>query len=69
MPTSNDIATTALSAVDASALASNTVYLMGMTFILGVLFTVFILLALDFMRRNAEDNAVRNAENESEEEE
>lgn len=34
-------------------LSVNTVYLMGSSFILGVLFTVFILLVLDFMRRNA----------------
>jgi len=34
----------------------NSVYLMGTSFILGVLFTVFVLLVLDFMRRNAEDN-------------
>lgn len=30
-----------------------TIYLMGFSFILGCLFTVFILLVLDFMRRNA----------------
>ncbi len=33
----------------------NTVYLMGTSFILGVLFTVFVLLILDFIRRNAEE--------------
>lgn len=36
-------------------LGVNTVYLMGTSFILGVLFTVFVLLILDFIRRNAED--------------
>lgn len=38
-------------------LSVNTVYLMGSSFIVGVLFTVFVLLVLDFMRRNAEDDA------------
>ncbi len=33
----------------------NTIYLMGTSFIFGVLFTVFVLLVLDFIRRNAED--------------
>jgi hypothetical protein len=37
---------------DAQSLASNLVTLMGMSFILGVLFTTFILLILDFIRRN-----------------
>ncbi len=36
-------------------LGVNTIYLMGTSFILGVLFTVFVLLVLDFIRRNAED--------------
>lgn len=36
-------------------LGVNTVYLMGTSFILGVLFTVFVLLVLDFIRRNAEE--------------
>jgi hypothetical protein len=30
----------------------NIVYLMGLSFIIGSLFTIFILLVLDFMRRN-----------------
>ncbi len=34
----------------------NTIYLMGTSFILGVLFTVFVLLILDFVRRNAEED-------------
>ncbi len=37
-------------------LSVNTVYLMGSSFIVGVLFTVFVLLVLDFMRRNAEES-------------
>ncbi len=37
-------------------LSVNSVYLMGSSFIVGVLFTVFVLLVLDFMRRNAEEN-------------
>lgn len=37
-------------------LSVNTVYLMGSSFIVGVLFTVFVLLVLDFMRRNADNN-------------
>lgn len=40
-------------------LSVNTVYLMGSSFIVGVLFTVFVLLVLDFMRRNA-DNTERS---------
>lgn len=36
-------------------LSVNTVYLMGSSFIVGVLFTVFVLLVLDFMRRNADN--------------
>ncbi len=34
-------------------LTVSSVYLMGSSFILGVLFTVFVLLVLDFMRRNS----------------
>ena len=34
-------------------LGVRTIYLMGFSFILGCLFTVFVLLVLDFMRRNA----------------
>lgn len=33
--------------------SSGTVYLMGFSFILGCLFTILILILLDFMRRNA----------------
>jgi hypothetical protein len=33
-------------------LSQNVIYLMGLSFILGSLFTVFVLLVLDFMRRN-----------------
>jgi hypothetical protein len=33
-------------------LTSNVITLMGISFILGVLFTTFLLLVLDFMRRN-----------------
>jgi|GEM_PF-3718666 len=36
-------------------LSVNTVYMIGSSFIVGVLFTVFVLLVLDFMRRNADD--------------
>lgn len=35
-----------------AANAEASVYLMGFSFILGSLFTILILLALDFMRRN-----------------
>ncbi len=35
-----------------SELGENVVYLMGTSFILGSLFTIFILLLLDFMQRN-----------------
>lgn len=35
-----------------SGLSQNVIYLMGLSFILGSLFTVFVLLVLDFMRRN-----------------
>lgn len=37
-----------------SDLSVSSVYLMGSSFILGVLFTVFVLLVLDFMRRNSD---------------
>lgn len=40
-------------------LGVNTVYLMGTSFILGVLFTVFVLLVLDFIRRNAEEDKTK----------
>ncbi|GEM_PF-2259185 len=36
-------------------LVSGTIYMMGTSFILGVLFTVLVLLLLDFMRRNTEE--------------
>ena len=39
-------------------LSQDAIYLMGLSFILGVLFTVFVLLVLDFMRRN-NDPAIR----------
>lgn len=38
--------------VSLSHLGSNTIYLMGLSFILGSLFTILILILLDFMRRN-----------------
>ena len=34
--------------------AENIIYLMGLSFIVGSLFTIFILILLDFMRRNAD---------------
>ena len=33
----------------------NTIYLMGTSFILGSLVTIFVLLLLDFMRRNSDE--------------
>lgn len=33
-------------------ITQNTIYLMGASFILGSLFTLFLLLVLDFVRRN-----------------
>lgn len=36
-------------------LGQDAIYLMGLSFILGSLFTVFVLLVLDFMRRNNND--------------
>ena len=33
-------------------ITQNTIYLMGATFVLGSLFTLFLLLILDFVRRN-----------------
>ncbi|MDE3060172.1 MAG: hypothetical protein KGJ06_04110 [Pseudomonadota bacterium] len=33
-------------------ITQNTIYLMGASFILGSLFTIFLLLVLDFVRRN-----------------
>jgi hypothetical protein len=35
-----------------SDVTQNTIYLMGASFILGSLFTLFLLLILDFVRRN-----------------
>lgn len=35
---------------------NGSIYLMGFSFILGVVFTIFILLILDFMRRNKQDD-------------
>ncbi len=37
-------------------LMNSTIYLMGFSFILGVVFTIFILMVLDFMRRNKQDD-------------
>lgn len=37
------------------SLSQDVVYLMGLSFILGSLFTIFVLLVLDFMRRNNTD--------------
>ncbi len=34
-------------------LSENVVYLMGLSFLLGSLFTIFVLILFDFMRRNA----------------
>ena len=34
----------------------NTIYLMGASFVLGSLFTLFLLLVLDFVRRNKTEN-------------
>jgi ABC-type methionine transport system permease subunit len=34
----------------------NTIYLMGASFVLGSLFTLFLLLILDFVRRNKSEN-------------
>ena len=36
------------------AIGENTIYLMGFSFALGSLFTILMLLILDFMRRNAD---------------
>lgn len=38
----------------AQTLTQNTIYLMGFSFIIGSLFTIFVLIVLDFMRRNKE---------------
>jgi hypothetical protein len=36
-------------------ITQNTIYLMGASFVLGSLFTLFLLLVLDFIRRNKTD--------------
>ena len=36
-------------------LGENVIYLMGLSFVLGSLFTILVLILLDFMRRNARD--------------
>lgn len=51
--------TTATNLHDAShttlaGIGENVVYLMGFSFVLGSLFTILILILLDFMRRNTE---------------
>jgi hypothetical protein len=38
-------------------LSQNVIYLMGISFVLGSLFTIFVLLLLDFMRRNNKPGA------------
>lgn len=38
-------------------ITQNTVYLMGASFVLGSLFTLFLLLVLDFIRRNKTDKS------------
>ena len=38
-------------------LTTSSIYLMGASFVLGSLFTLFLLLVLDFMRRGKGDNA------------
>jgi hypothetical protein len=50
MPSSSE--SSGIDLVTAQELMSNIVTLMGVSFILGVLFTTFLLLVLDFMRRN-----------------
>lgn len=37
-------------------LSENTIYLMGFSFVLGSLFTILMLIILDFMRRHSGDN-------------
>lgn len=37
-------------------ITQNTIYLMGASFVLGSLFTLFLLLILDFVRRNKAEN-------------
>ena len=37
-------------------LSENTIYLMGFSFVLGSLFTILMLIILDFMRRNSGDS-------------
>ena len=39
-------------AVALSEITQGTVYLMGMSFVLGSLFTIFLLILLDFMKRD-----------------
>ena len=40
-----------------SQLSENVVYLMGLSFIVGSLFTIFILLVFDYMRRNGAEKS------------
>jgi hypothetical protein len=44
---------TDMAPVAAHHLGENVIYLMGLSFVLGSLFTILVLLLLDFMRRNA----------------
>jgi hypothetical protein len=45
-------------ALDLVEFSQSTVYMMGISFVLGSLFTIFVLLLLDFMRRDkkSQDN-------------
>lgn len=41
--------------IDVVDFTESTIYMMGLSFIIGVLFTILILLVLDFMRRNSDN--------------
>jgi hypothetical protein len=51
------VANTATETAHAMQLSENVIYLMGTSFVIGSLFTILILLLLDFMRRDKVGNA------------
>ena len=52
MSIAHKVSQAASSPVTATITSENIVYLMGLSFIVGSLFTIFVLVILDFMRRD-----------------
>lgn len=54
-PTTHKVGGCGFDAADAQELTSNLITMMGGSFVLGVMLTTFILLVLDFLRRNVQE--------------